>query len=121
MGLPTTDMATLDKTPATNGVPEQGQLVEVRARPWVVAEVEASSLADRPSSRGSGYDESFSALTVSETDIGYEALCPPHRLQRPSLKRATNFRSRNPARGLSPRRQPSRASHSHSLLARHTL
>jgi hypothetical protein len=45
IGLPATDMATLDKASATNGVPEQGQLVEVRARPWVVAEVETSALA----------------------------------------------------------------------------
>jgi hypothetical protein len=29
----------------TIGTPEQGQLVEVRARPWVVAEVETSTLA----------------------------------------------------------------------------
>jgi superfamily II DNA or RNA helicase len=38
-------MATLDKSPETTHLPEQGQLVEVRARPWVVAEVETSTLA----------------------------------------------------------------------------
>src|SRR4051812_22446749 len=38
-------MTATDLKAVTTGVPEQGQLVEVRARPLVVAEVETSALA----------------------------------------------------------------------------
>jgi len=56
----------------TNGVPEQGQLVEVRQRKYVVMDVVASAPLDTPLHRGNGTHHLVSLTSVEDDALGEE-------------------------------------------------
>jgi len=54
------------------GVPEQGQLVEVRQRKYVVMDVVASAPLDTPLHRGNGTHHLVSLTSVEDDALGEE-------------------------------------------------